>query len=128
MLYCHNCRRLTAGRPSFCSHCQRSFAVKLCPSFHVNPRSAEFCSKCGSDNLSIPAPRLSRLLAFGVLILKALPGAALLCLSVLYVVAAGLYLIREPSSVAGVLIGALLIGILWLLYVLVVDAVRGRKR
>ena len=71
---------------------------------------------------------MSRLLAFGVLILKALPGAALLCLSVLYVVAAGLYLIREPSSVAGVLIGALLIGILWLLYVLVVDAVRGRKR
>src|SRR2546427_7721468 len=67
MKYCYECGCTTAGEPLFCNFCGRSYAAKLCPKLHVNPRLAEACSQCGSRDLSTPQPKVPvrwRILAF----------------------------------------------------------------
>ena len=64
MKRCTSCFRYSPGRPSYCPHCGRSYGVRLCGRGHANPRHAQFCAQCGSDDLSTPsAPEspLSRL-------------------------------------------------------------------
>jgi len=58
MKYCHHCGRLTPGEPLFCQSCGRTYDVKLCSRLHVNSRSAEVCSQCGSRDLSTPQPKV----------------------------------------------------------------------
>lgn len=77
MKYCYQCGRVTTGEPLYCNSCGRSYNVKLCPRGHVNPRSADVCSRCGSRDLSTPQPRVPlhvRVLAF---LLSLLPGCLL---------------------------------------------------
>jgi RNA polymerase subunit RPABC4/transcription elongation factor Spt4 len=86
MKYCFNCNRVTPGEPLFCNFCGRSYDVKLCPRMHVNPRSAEVCSQCGSREFSTPQPRMPfRTKAFIAVTMFAL-GAVLLLSSLLFVV------------------------------------------
>ena len=59
MKHCYYCGRITAGEPLFCNTCGRTFDKKLCPRLHINPRSAEICSRCGSRDLSSPQPKVS---------------------------------------------------------------------
>lgn len=59
MKHCYHCGRITAGDPLFCNTCGRSFDHKLCPRLHVNSRSADICSRCGSRDLSLPQPKVS---------------------------------------------------------------------
>src|SRR5437764_1469406 len=84
MRYCNQCHRITAGEPMFCNFCGSSYNVKLCPSRHINPRSAEVCSQCGSRDLSTPAPRVPFWLAPLLFCLSLLPGFLLLLLSILF--------------------------------------------
>jgi RNA polymerase subunit RPABC4/transcription elongation factor Spt4 len=58
MRYCYHCGRLTPGEPLFCQNCGRTYDVKLCSRLHVNSRSAEVCSHCGSRDLSTPQPKV----------------------------------------------------------------------
>ena len=72
MKYCYNCNRVTTGEPLFCNFCGKSYDIKLCPRLHVNPRSAEICSQCGSRDLSTPQPKVpfwGRLLVAAVTVL-----------------------------------------------------------
>jgi hypothetical protein len=83
MKYCYQCGRVTVGEPLYCNSCGRSYDLKLCSRGHANPRRADFCSTCGSRDLSTPQPRVPiqvRLLAF---LLSLLPGLLLVLLSVL---------------------------------------------
>jgi len=67
MLYCYNCGNFTTGNAFYCNFCGRSYDVKLCSRLHVNPRSAEVCSQCGTRDLSTPQPKVPlriRVLAF----------------------------------------------------------------
>jgi hypothetical protein len=59
MRRCTSCFRFHPGTPMFCNHCGRSFDVRICPRGHRNPRAVEFCSECGSADLSTPAPPAS---------------------------------------------------------------------
>lgn len=52
---CNSCHRYTAGHPTFCPFCGRSYNVRICNRGHVNPRGVQFCSICGSAELSTPA-------------------------------------------------------------------------
>ena len=82
MRYCYSCGHTTGGEPWFCNSCGRSYDVKLCQKLHVNPRTAQACSHCGSRDLSTPQPKVPlswRLLAF---LAQILWGLVLLCLSV----------------------------------------------
>lgn len=56
MKRCTYCFRYSIGEHAFCSHCGRSFNVRLCPRGHISPRGADFCGECGSGDLSTPAP------------------------------------------------------------------------
>ena len=56
MKRCTACFRYAAGRPTYCPHCGRSYGVRLCPRGHASPRNVQFCSICGSADLSTPAP------------------------------------------------------------------------
>ena len=57
MRHCTYCYRFHPGSPTYCSHCGRTFNVKLCSRGHVNQRDVQFCSQCGSAEFSTPAPR-----------------------------------------------------------------------
>jgi len=56
MKRCNACFRYAVGKPTYCPHCGRSYDVRLCPRGHASPRNVQFCSVCGSDNLSTAAP------------------------------------------------------------------------
>lgn len=57
MRRCTYCFRFHPGSPTYCSHCGRTFNVKICSRGHVNHRDVQFCSQCGSAEFSTPAPR-----------------------------------------------------------------------
>jgi hypothetical protein len=59
MRRCTACFRFHPGAPTFCSHCGRSFDVRICSRGHRNPRGVQFCAECGSADLSTPAPPAS---------------------------------------------------------------------
>ena len=59
MRRCTACFRFHPGQPTFCSYCGRSFHVRICARGHHNPRGVQFCSECGSADLSTPGPPAS---------------------------------------------------------------------
>jgi hypothetical protein len=61
MRRCTLCFRFHPGSPTFCSHCGRSFNVRICSRGHRNPRGVQFCAECGNADLSTPAPPASLL-------------------------------------------------------------------
>lgn len=129
MRYCANCRRLTAGQPLFCNHCGRSYDSKLCPSRHVNPRTAQVCSACGSRDLSTPQPRLPLLAAPVIWLLSALPGVLLLLVSVMFFLGLAEALVSQRQMVLPHLfLTGLLLGLLWLVYMHLPGFVRSLVR
>src|SRR5437762_3862246 len=56
MRWCAQCRRYVGGQPRFCASCGRTFRIRLCPRGHVNRRGVDYCTDCGSEDLSTPAP------------------------------------------------------------------------
>lgn len=61
MKRCNFCFKYSVGQPTYCTHCGRTFDVRICSRGHMNPRGVEFCAECGSDELSTPAPAESAL-------------------------------------------------------------------
>src|ERR1043166_6053958 len=116
MRICHQCGRITSGKPSFCIWCGRSYNVRLCPRLHANPRDAQSCSTCGSHDLSIPQQKLP--LWFKPLIFLAglVPGILLLSVSLVYLAYFIYRLIVSPSSLLLPMLLGLLLGVLWLLW------------
>jgi hypothetical protein len=55
MKRCTSCFRYATGRPNYCPYCGRTYNVRLCPRGHASPRNVQFCSQCGSDDLSTAA-------------------------------------------------------------------------
>ena len=116
MKHCYHCGRITAGEPLFCNSCGRSFDKKLCPRHHLNPRSAEVCSKCGSRELSTPQPKVS----FGWRIVewlaRMLLGVLLVLLSIFLVYEVLKELLAMEVVQSGLLLLGLLIAVLWWLW------------
>lgn len=56
MKRCTACFRYGRSNTQYCSHCGRSFNVRICPRGHINPRGVSFCTECGSADLSTPGP------------------------------------------------------------------------
>jgi ribosomal protein L40E len=102
---------MTAGEPLFCGTCGRTYDVKLCPRLHVNPRSAEVCSKCGSRELSTPQPRIPMSLRLLALMIRLGLGLLLFYASLCLLIA--ILRTREVQQ-ALVAFGLLLAGLWWL--------------
>jgi hypothetical protein len=113
-----NCHRTTSGKPMFCNFCGASYSVKICPRHHINPRSAEACSQCGSRDLSQPQPKVPLLLKPLLALLGLSPGILLL---VLLIGALGLFvqrLTQDPSGLLPLMGLIFLIGLLFLFWMM----------
>ncbi len=116
MRYCTNCRHVTPGDPLYCAQCGRTYNAKLCPRHHLNPRSAQVCSQCGSRELSTPqlhSGLFSQLLQSFVGIF---PGLMLVGCSLLILVAFVNALSHNPNFMAAFLAAGLLVALLWYLW------------
>jgi RNA polymerase subunit RPABC4/transcription elongation factor Spt4 len=117
MRYCNHCHHITAGQPLFCNYCGRSYDFKLCPHRHVNPRSAEICSQCGSRELSTPHPRVPLWLAPLAFLFSIFPGLLLFLLTVMFLIGfLQVLLTNQQVQAQFVLVGLFLIA-LWYLYI-----------
>jgi RNA polymerase subunit RPABC4/transcription elongation factor Spt4 len=116
MKYCTFCHRLTPGDPLFCNTCGRSYDVKLCPRLHVNPRAAQVCSLCGSREMSTPQPRPSFWRGLLVRLLALVPGVVLLALSLLLLLAFIQTLLTDQQVQGQLVALALLVSVLWFVY------------
>jgi len=113
MKYCFGCGIVTAGQPLYCSHCACTFDIKLCPRRHVNPRTAEVCSQCGSRDLSRPQPRVPWWAPILQWFLSVIPGA-FLTLATLAVGLSGIIaILQNPQMIVALALLAIPFGILW---------------
>jgi RNA polymerase subunit RPABC4/transcription elongation factor Spt4 len=117
MRYCTQCHRLTAGDPLYCNHCGSTYDAKLCPARHLNPRSAEVCSQCGSRDLSTPAPRLPLWLRPLLLFLTLLPGLLLALLLILIAIGIVQQIATNGQVQVQLLALLLLFAFLWWIYI-----------
>jgi hypothetical protein len=124
MKYCYACGHRTEGEPLFCNSCGRSYDVKLCPKLHVNPRTAEACSRCGSRDLSVPQPKIPILWRGLALLTQAVFGLLFLSLS-LPLLAAFLEEIARRSRVSDrLLVSIFVLGMLWAFWAMLPDLYR----
>jgi len=124
MKYCYKCNRVTAGEPVFCQFCGRTYDLKLCPRLHPNPRAAEFCSQCGSRDLSVPQPKINLFLKPFLFLLSMLPGVLLLGALATVLVFFLYQLLTDPNNLAGLMCIAFGLGLLLLLWMLLPKFVR----
>jgi hypothetical protein len=116
MTYCFQCGHVTSGKPFFCNACGRSYDIKLCLRLHVNPRSAEACSRCGSRELSTPQPKVSfswHILAY---LVRVVLGSLLVWFSIVVVVAVLQELFQKPVVQEGMVVLGMLFVALWFLW------------
>jgi RNA polymerase subunit RPABC4/transcription elongation factor Spt4 len=116
MKLCSNCKHITPGDPKVCNRCGRTYDVKLCPRMHPNPRAAEFCSECGSRDLSTPQPRtpiwIEALLFLSRKLVWILPLVLLVWLAVEFIKA----LLTDPTVQLRFIVLLALLGFLWYCY------------
>jgi RNA polymerase subunit RPABC4/transcription elongation factor Spt4 len=112
MKYCYECGRITSGEPLYCNFCGRSYDVKLCPRHHVNPRSAEVCSQCGSRELSTPQPKVSVWWKVMSFILRVVARGLLLLLSLALIAGVIRGLLSSPQGQTGLFVLGILLGVL----------------
>ena len=109
MKFCYSCGKVSAGEPPFCSKCGRSYDVRLCPRLHKNSRWAKVCSQCGSHELSQPQLHVS----FRWKVLEFLIRASVAVFLVYVSLIAAVELLRRPQIQTGLLVIAVLLGVLW---------------
>ena len=124
MKFCYACGYSTRGEPSFCNSCGASYDLRLCPKLHVNPRTAQACSQCGSRDLSSPQPKVPVFWRFLAVLVQAITALLLFRLS-LPALAALLQLLSERSTPGTPLVARLFaITNLWILWAVLPDIYR----
>jgi RNA polymerase subunit RPABC4/transcription elongation factor Spt4 len=109
MKYCNECGRMTPGEALYCSHCGRTYDVRLCPRQHVSPRGAEVCAKCGSRELSTPHPAIPMGLRFLALMARLVLGLLLFYATLELVIA----LVRSAQVQQFFVACGILLAVLW---------------
>src|ERR1700722_1468758 len=120
MKFCYHCSNATAGQPLFCNSCGRSYDVKLCPRHHVNPRSAEVCSACGSRELSTPQPKIPCWWKGLGLFLQLVSGVLLILLSL----GIAIEVLKSQAGQNAMIVMGLLIAVLWAVWVMLPEWLR----
>jgi RNA polymerase subunit RPABC4/transcription elongation factor Spt4 len=112
MRYCCSCHKFTAGKPQYCQFCGRSYGVKLCPRGHKNPRAANVCSECGSEELSTPHSSQTGMSLIGTVI-----GYVILSALVLFALYFAYHLFTDPDSLLWLMklgLGLALVLLVWM--------------
>ena len=112
MRRCTSCFRFHPGTPTFCSYCGRSFNIRICSRGHHNPRGVQFCSECGSADLSTPAPPASFLHHLSGIVLYLFSGLTI-ALIVISAVLAVLYSIDWTALAPSLVALVLMVGFLY---------------
>jgi uncharacterized membrane protein YvbJ len=112
MKFCYQCGKASAGDPLFCTKCGRTFDVRLCPRLHKNSRFAKACSQCGSRELSQAQPQVSVWWKVMEFMAKVALGLFLVYVSLAVLID----LLQRPQVQIGVFIIAILVGLLWWLW------------
>jgi hypothetical protein len=116
MKYCAACNKITPGEPLFCQFCGCSFDCKLCPRLHPNPRSAEICSRCGSRDLSRPAPRVPWWAHVIEVVIPVISGLALAIGSLGATIIAITAVVENPGLIVSLIFLSIAFGILWAMW------------
>lgn len=128
MRYCNSCHRLTSGEPLFCNFCGRSYEARLCPGRHLNPRSAEVCSQCGSRDLSTPQRPIPFWVGPLLYVVSLVPGTFLLLVTVLFFVGLVQALVSNQQLMGQALATGLVLGLAWYCYMHLPHFVRNALR
>ncbi len=118
MKLCLNCHRTSAGKPTFCNFCGASYNVRLCPKQHINPRSAEVCSQCGSRDLSQAQPKPPILARPLLWLLGLSPGLLLLAGLVVLIPAVLRKLFSDPGGLLPLMSIGLVLGALFFIWMM----------
>ena len=128
MRYCNSCHRLTSGDPLFCNFCGRSYNARLCPSRHINTRSAQVCSQCGSRDLTTPQLAIRFWVGPALYVLSLLPGVLLLLVTILFLIGLVQTLAGSQQLMMQFLGLGLLLGLIWYGYMHLPHFVRNALR
>lgn len=102
MKYCYTCKRYRPDASTFCTQCGSSFDAKYCRKLHRNSTDSDYCSMCGSSDLSTPhrEPRLPRIWVIASMLLALVVLGVVLVVVVASVVADGAIPLDKMLSAA----------------------------
>jgi hypothetical protein len=124
MKLCYSCGRVTAGLPSYCHYCGKTYNVRLCSRGHINSRSANVCSQCGSKELSTPQRKIPWLLKPLIFLLSHLVGIVLIFSLIAFLVFFVYKLFIDPNGLLPLMCLGLLLGFLFFLWMMLPNFIR----
>jgi hypothetical protein len=128
MKLCFSCGRVTTGTPAYCHNCGKTYNVKLCSRGHINPRSANVCSQCGSREMSIPQRKIPFLLKPLIFLLSHLVGIILIFSLVAFV---GFFIYKlfiDPNGLLPLMCIGFSLGLLFLFWMMLPNFIRSPIR
>ena len=128
MKLCFSCGRVTAGIPSYCHYCGKTYNVRLCSRGHINPRSANVCSQCGSKEMSTPQRKIPFLLKPLIFLLSHLVGIVLIFSLVVFLVFFVYKLFIDPNGLLPLMCLGLLLGFLFFIWMMLPNFIRSPIR
>ena len=124
MRYCNSCHTYSPGQPLFCATCGGTYDVRVCPRLHINPRTAQVCSQCGSRDLSQPQPSPPLLTKWTTIAVRAWLFLLLLLLSLLTLIAFVDSLLRDGETQGQLLAVLTFLSVCWYGYTRLPGGVR----
>jgi hypothetical protein len=128
MKLCFSCGKVTTGVPSYCHYCGKTYNVKLCSRGHINPRSANICSQCGSREMSTPQRKIPFLLKPLIFLLSHFVGIVLIFLLVAFVVYFAYQIVVDPNGLLPLMCIGLSLGLLFLFWMMLPNFIRSLIR
>jgi hypothetical protein len=124
MKLCFSCGKVTTGIPAYCHYCGKTYDVKLCSRGHINPRSANVCSQCGSKELSTPQRKIPFLLKPLIFLLSHLTGLVLITALLVFVGFFVHKLFIDPNGLLPLMCLGMLLGLLLLVWMMLPNFIR----
>src|SRR5258708_24482858 len=124
MKLCFSCGKVTTGTPAYCHYCGKTYNVRLCSRGHINPRSANVCSQCGSKELSTPQRKIPFLLKPLIFLLSHLTGLVLITALLVFVGFFVHKLFIDPNGLLPLMCLGMLLGLLLLVWMMLPNFIR----
>jgi hypothetical protein len=109
---------MTSGAPAYCHNCGKTYNVKLCSRGHINPRSANVCSQCGSREMSTPQRKIPFLLKPLIFLFSHFFGIALIFSLVIFIGYFAYQIFTDPNGLLPLMCIGLSLGVLFLFWMM----------
>ena len=124
MKLCFSCGKVTTGTPAYCHYCGKTYNVRLCSRGHINPRSANVCSQCGSKELSTPQRKIPLLLKPLIFLLSHFFGFLLISALIGFAGYFAYQVVNDPNGLLPLMCIGLLLGLLLLIWMMLPNFIR----